>query len=84
MIRRIFFNKGVDPNDKQQWSAFLKSLDNELSSIVREVNNIASGPTSTRPPAANVQKGTPFFDTTLGYNIWSNGINWVNASGAVV
>lgn len=40
------------------------------------------GTTAARP-------GTPvlyqqYFDTTLGYPVWWNGTNWVNATGATV
>ena len=42
-----------------------------------------SGITENRP-IKNRWVGMPYFDTTLGYEIWWNGSNWVNASGATV
>jgi hypothetical protein len=40
--------------------------------------------TSGRPSVAQCPAGTPWFDTTLGIPIWSNGTAWVNAAGATV
>lgn len=40
--------------------------------------------TATRPTAANAGVGGHCFDTTLGKPIWSNGTNWVDATGTVV
>lgn len=41
-----------------------------------------SGNTASRPVAFSI--GQPYFDTTLGHQIWWNGAAWVNAAGAVV
>jgi len=38
--------------------------------------------TATRP--TSIVTGQNIFDTTLGYPVWYNGTNWVNASGATV
>lgn len=35
-------------------------------------------------PLNGLQTGQFYFDTTLGYPIWYNGKNWVNASGTTV
>ena len=40
--------------------------------------------TKTQRPTANQQIGQQFFDTTLGYPIWWNGVKWVNYNGTVV
>jgi hypothetical protein len=40
--------------------------------------------TGSRPAAAIARAGAMVFDTTLGKPIWSNGTNWVDATGAVV
>lgn len=42
-----------------------------------------SGPTTGRP-TNGIQTGDYYFDTTLGYPIWYDGTNWVNASGSTV
>lgn len=46
-------------------------------------NSTRSGTTTTRPtdtmPARWV--GMPYFDTTLGYPIWWDGTQWVDATG---
>lgn len=39
-----------------------------------------AGATGARPGSPNT--GEPYFDTTLGYTIWYNGSNWVDATGA--
>lgn len=41
-----------------------------------------SGPSASRPSGAAT--GTPYFNTDLGYPIWFDGTNWVNATGAYV
>jgi len=45
-------------------------------------SNILSGGTSSRPSTTEV--GLNYFDTDLGYPIWFDGTNWVNATGAIV
>lgn len=46
-----------------------------------------SGTTAERPDATTVAVGTAYFDTDLatgaGKPIWSNGTDWVDATGAV-
>ena len=42
------------------------------------------GDTASRPVAPVAIVGRMYFDTTLGYPIWYNGTNWVNATGAIV
>jgi hypothetical protein len=34
-------------------------------------------------PAATIGAGHAYFDSTLGYPLWSNGTDWVDASGTV-
>lgn len=38
--------------------------------------------TGSRPSASTVGAGAMIFDTTLGQPIWSDGTNWVDATGA--
>ena len=40
--------------------------------------------TATRPGAAEIGRGAMVFDTTLNKPIWSNGTNWVDATGMSV
>lgn len=42
---------------------------------------IKVGTTAQRPNAATVGAGYWYFDTTLGYVIWSNGADWINSDG---
>lgn len=51
-----------------------------FSSFVR-VGAVATG---SRPTASSAGAGAHMFDTTLGKPIWSNGTNWVDATGATV
>jgi hypothetical protein len=52
------------------------------------VTNLAGtgiyGTTSLRPGATSVPIGQHYFDTTLGYEIHSDGTNWVDSAGATV
>ena len=43
-----------------------------------------SGITAERPLATAVPVGSSWFDTTLGHPIWSDGTDWVDASGVAV
>lgn len=42
-----------------------------------------SGTTAQRPDTT-LWVGRPYFDTTLGYAIWYDGSDWVDAAGNVV
>ncbi len=42
-----------------------------------------SGNTASRP-AAGLYVGKSYFDTTLGFNIWHDGSNWVDSAGTTV
>lgn len=50
--------------------------------VLTDLETPASGNTASRPTTRPV--GFSYFDTTLGYNIWWSGTNWVNASGVTV
>jgi len=41
-------------------------------------------PTTGRPAATSVAPGTQIYDATLGKPIWSNGTNWLDATGESV
>ena len=45
---------------------------------------VAAVATGSRPSAATVGAGGMIFDSTLGKPIWSDGSNWVDATGATV
>jgi len=56
--------------------------------IRQDLYNVTSkdkgnGVTADRPTNGLVV-GSYYFDTTLGYNIWYDGTNWVDASGSTV
>lgn len=59
--------------------AFRDELNEEISPT--------SGTTAERPDATTVAVGTEYFDTDLasgaGKPIWSNGTDWVDATGTV-
>jgi hypothetical protein len=46
------------------------------------MRNGLSGTTLERPLIAFLPVGTTFFDTTIGFPIWWNGLIWVDAAGA--
>lgn len=60
---------------------------NQIDGFNQAINVPLSGTTADRP-IDNVQSPLPvgkfYFDTTLGYPIWYNGTDWVDAAGTVV
>jgi hypothetical protein len=56
---------------------------NQLDNFTQSINLPASGITAERP-VTNLQIGQFYFDTTLGFPIWYNGSDWVDATGTVV
>jgi len=78
-------------NAPQSYSVeFENRLLNQLRLYFNQLNNYTQatatpdyGTTANRP-VNKLQIGQMYFDTTLGYPIWWNGKNWVNASGTVV
>lgn len=58
------------------WAEWVKSAHNIL------VSESQSGTTANRPPQKYIGQG--YFDTTLGYKIWFDGTNWVDATGSTV
>ncbi len=46
--------------------------------------SVTYGPTSERPEIEDVPIGYPYFDTTLGFFITSNGETWVSTAGQEV
>ena len=72
--------------DQQAQSQLLNVLRlyfNQLNNYSQSTAIPSSGITSNRP-TQTLQIGQFYFDTTLGYAIWYNGKNWVNASGTSV
>jgi hypothetical protein len=58
---------------------YFAQIDNLTQAIVIP----ESGITASRP-ITDLQVGQQYFDTTLGYPIWWDGSDWVDASGTVV
>jgi hypothetical protein len=56
---------------------------NQLDNFTQNINIPASGATADRP-TTSLQVGQFYFDTTLGYPVWYNGTDWVDATGTVV
>jgi hypothetical protein len=56
---------------------------NQLDNFTQSINLPASGATADRP-ILGLQIGQFYFDTTLGYPVWYNGADWVDATGTVV
>jgi hypothetical protein len=63
----------------KQLRLYFAQLDNFTQAINTPVNGI-----TTARPITNLQIGQFYFDTTLGYPIWYDGTNWVDATGTVV
>lgn len=82
------------PNLPLAPTQYLPAYQDQLLNILRlyftEIDNYtqnsiipASGSTSSRP-TLNLLVGQFYFDTTLGYPVWYNGTNWVDATGTPV
>ena len=78
-------------NAPQSYSAeFENRLLNQLRLYFNQLNNYTQATatpdygTTVNRPVNKLQIGQMYFDTTLGYPVWYNGKNWVNASGTVV
>lgn len=73
---------------------YIDQLNNALRLYFAQIDNFSqaiaiplSGTTANRP-LDNIQSPLPvgksYFDTTLGYPIWWDGADWVDATGTVV
>jgi hypothetical protein len=67
-----------DDQLNQNLRIYFNNLDNFLVAISTPQN----GATADRP-VQNLQIGQFYFDTTLGYPIWYDGTDWVDATGTV-
>lgn len=68
----------------QNWSKGGAITAKDASATSRQVIVARSGATGSRPATTNLDIGTPYFDTTLGYQVIWSGTNWVNHAGATV
>jgi hypothetical protein len=78
-------NLPIAPTEYQQ--RYIDQVNNVLRLYFSQVDNFtqnvtvpASGTTANRP-TENLQVGQYYFDTSLGYPIYWNGSDWVNALG---
>jgi hypothetical protein len=72
--------------ERSYFDEFTKQLRlyfNTIDNFTQTINTPANGATADRP-VLNLQIGQFYFDTTLGYPIWYDGTNWVDATGTVV
>jgi hypothetical protein len=72
----------ADPRSKAQSAAWTRSWGNWLTQAWQILFGITlSGVTANRPTTGR-WVGQPYFDTTLGYPVWFDGTQWVDATGA--
>lgn len=81
-------NLPIAPVDYTQ--LYMDQMLNSLRLYFNQVDNFSnslvvppSGTTANRP-TTQLQIGQFYFDTTLGFPIWWNGTDWVDATGTVV
>jgi hypothetical protein len=67
----------------EQLNNALRLYFNQIDSFAQNINVPFNGTTANRP-TQNLQIGQFYFDTTLGYPIWYDGTDWVDATGTVV
>jgi hypothetical protein len=65
---------------QDQMNNALRLYFNQVDNFTQNVTVPASGTTANRP-TENLQVGQYYFDTSLGYPIYWNGSDWVNAIG---
>jgi len=68
----------IKPQDRADWNVNTEGLQGY---IYNKPDIVLSGLTEERP-LGFPGTGTMFFNESLGYPMWFNGINWVNATGA--
>jgi hypothetical protein len=72
-----------DQRRDDQFSQNLRIYFNNLDKFLTVISTPQNGATADRP-TQNLQVGQFYFDTTLGYPIWYDGTDWVDAAGTVV
>jgi len=83
-VDSVFGRTGAIVANSGDYTASLITTNNS-SDVQTELDKkyeILSGITDDRP--ASAQTGLMYFSTDLGYPIWFDGTNWVNATGAYV
>jgi hypothetical protein len=73
------YDQRRDDQLNQNLRIYFNNLDNFLTVISTPQN----GATADRP-TQSLQVGQFYFDTTLGYPVWYDGTDWVDAAGTVV
>jgi hypothetical protein len=71
---------GYDQRYQDQLNNALRLYFNQIDNFTQSVTVPASGTTANRP-TESLQVGQYYFDTSLGYPIYWNGSDWVNALG---
>ena len=71
-----------DQSRDDQLNQNLRIYFNNLDSFLVALSTPQNGATADRP-TQNLQVGQFYFDTTLGYPIWYDGTDWVDAAGTV-
>jgi hypothetical protein len=72
-----------DQQQQDQLQYALRIYFNRLDGFLTETSTPQYGTTADRP-VVELQIGQQYFDTTLGYPIWYDGTDWVDAAGTVV
>jgi len=72
-----------DQGQQDQFQYALRLYFGQLDAYNSSTSIPAAGITAARP-VQQLQVGQFYFDTTLGYPIWYNGTDWVDATGTVV
>jgi hypothetical protein len=72
-----------DQRRDDQLNQNLRIYFNNLDAFLTTISTPQNGTTADRP-TQSLQIGQFYFDTTLGYPIWYNGTDWVDATGTAV
>jgi hypothetical protein len=71
-----------DQRRDDQLNQNLRIYFNNLDSFLTAISTPQNGTTADRP-TLGLQIGQFYFDTTLGYPVWYDGTDWVDAAGTV-
>jgi membrane-associated protease RseP (regulator of RpoE activity) len=66
----------------EQLTNALRLYFNTIDNFTQNVNIPASGDTASRP-ISFLEIGQFYFDVDLGFPVWWNGTNWVDATGTI-
>lgn len=69
------------PVDERRMAGWPRPWGQWFTQVWQLVFDVQNSGTTANRPVVNLYTGKPYFDTTLGYPIWWDGTQWVDATG---